>query len=266
MRPLEIKTVRSWSLSLRRQTLNAKRETKKSETWVAGADGCRAGWIVILRHTATGAFRQRSVSDAEALASLAEAPAVVAIDMPIGLPEVIERGGRACDRQARQLLGRPRASSVFSPPARAALACTEYDAAQAANRAHSEGGIGLSKMAFNLFSKMRAVDATMTPARQKRLREVHPELSFYAMNGGAAVAQSKHGAEGRAIRTRLLKNNGFEKVEAALHKRPRGVAPDDLLDASAACWTAARIRAGRARRLPDDPPADARGLRMEIWF
>lgn len=246
---------------LQHPTLSAERET----WWVAGADGCRSGWVVVLRQGTTGGLRWRVVPDAEALASLDDAPAFVGIDMPIGLPETVARGGRACDRAARQLLGRPRASSVFSAPARAALACTAYGAAQAANRAHSEGGIGLSKTAFNLFPKLRAVDALMTPARQKRLREVHPELCFYAMNGNKAIAESKHTPKGRQIRLRLLQEHGFGAVEAALQERPPGVAPDDLLDAAAACWTAARLRAGRAVCLPDDPPTDATGLRMEMW-
>jgi predicted RNase H-like nuclease len=43
-----------------------------------------------------------------------------------------------------------------------------------------------------------------------------------------------------------------------------GVARDDILDAMAACWTAERIVSGEALCLPDDPPRDARGLRMEI--
>jgi predicted RNase H-like nuclease len=47
-----------------------------------------------------------------------------------------------------------------------------------------------------------------------------------------------------------------------------GVEKDDALDAGAACWTAGRIAAGTAERLPplsDEAPQDARGLRMEIW-
>jgi predicted RNase H-like nuclease len=46
----------------------------------------------------------------------------------------------------------------------------------------------------------------------------------------------------------------------------RATAPDDLLDAAACALAAERILAGRARRVPDDPPRDSRGLRMEIWY
>jgi predicted RNase H-like nuclease len=40
---------------------------------------------------------------------------------------------------------------------------------------------------------------------------------------------------------------------------------DDLLDACAVAWTARRILRGEARRFPDEPMLDPRGLRMEIW-
>ncbi len=46
----------------------------------------------------------------------------------------------------------------------------------------------------------------------------------------------------------------------------RVAAPDDLLDACAAAWTAGRVAKGAAERLPETPPTDARGLRMEIVF
>jgi len=39
---------------------------------------------------------------------------------------------------------------------------------------------------------------------------------------------------------------------------------DDLHDALAALWAARRIRAGTARTFPNEPPLDARGLRMAI--
>ncbi len=46
----------------------------------------------------------------------------------------------------------------------------------------------------------------------------------------------------------------------------RPAAPDDLLDAVAAAWTARRVVEGIAERLPAEPAMDRRGLRMEIVF
>jgi predicted RNase H-like nuclease len=46
----------------------------------------------------------------------------------------------------------------------------------------------------------------------------------------------------------------------------RDVADDDMLDAVAALWTATRLYEGTAETLPDEPPLDAAGLRMEIVY
>ena len=46
----------------------------------------------------------------------------------------------------------------------------------------------------------------------------------------------------------------------------RIVSPDDVLDAIVLLLTAMRIGRQEALRVPDDPPRDRRGLRMEIWY
>jgi predicted RNase H-like nuclease len=230
--------------------------------WTAGADGCKGGWVVALCCVENGAVRARIVPSARALLALPERPAVLGVDLPIGLPERAEHGGRACDRAARRLLGRPRASSVFSPPVRAALGAGSYDAAQEANRQSSREQIGLSKQSYHLIPQICALDGVLTPPRQAFAREVHPEVSFAMMNGGHGLPEGKKTPEGRAHRRALLSEAGFATPEARLP----GAAPDDLLDACAACWTAGRIARGRAERLPERrPPVDATGLRMEIW-
>lgn len=192
--------------------------------------------------------------------------AAVGVDVPIGLLDGAIPGGRACDREARGRLGAGRGSSVFSPPTRPALAAADYPAALAANRASSEYGLGLSKQCYNIFPKIREVDALMTPHRQRRVREVHPELCFIALNGGQMLPDGKKTETGRAVRSRLLVENGFpEAAQAVARAREFTAAPDDVLDAFAACWTAARIADGEAERLPRRPEKDGKGLRMEMW-
>ena len=237
--------------------------------WVAGADGFRDGWVVVLHQPATGTTRCRTVDGVDALLNLPEAPAVLGVDMVIGLPDRAEPGGRACDRAARQLLGHPRGSSVFSPPAYDVLGAETYEEALRRNRASGPDAPGLTKQTFHLLSKMRALADHMTPARQERVREVHPELAFYAMNSDAAVAESKHAEAGRTARIELLEDHGFSEIESVLSALARGpIGADDVLDAYAACWTARRIYEGTAERCPphDEPaPRNNRGLRMEIW-
>jgi predicted RNase H-like nuclease len=96
-------------------------------TRVGGVDGCPGGWIVAAEDPA-GA-RLQLIREATGLLELDLD--LIAIDIPIGVPEVYEEGGRRCDRQARRLLGRPRASSVFSAPPRPALALSDFNSAPA---------------------------------------------------------------------------------------------------------------------------------------
>jgi len=114
---------------------------------------------------------------------------IVAIDVPIGLPEA---GDRACDRSARRLLGVPRASSVFPAPCRAALSGSTYAEACLLNEAAC--GSRISRQTFNILPKIREVDGLMTPILQLRVRECHPELVFALLsaNGGSETSAGSH--------------------------------------------------------------------------
>jgi predicted RNase H-like nuclease len=243
---------------------------------VAGVDGCRAGWVVVLRDRRGQECLARVVPDFRAVMALSEKPAVIAVDVPIGLLGVpigllgvAIAGGRACDGLARRLL-LGRASSVFSPPTRPALdafrAGGSYREVSVANRGGLPGAPGLSKQTFNILPKIDEVDAALSPAAQRIVREAHPELAFVEANGGRPLRHAKKTAAGQAERARLLRKLGFSApLSLPGAPRPKGAATDDLLDACIACWTAERIAAGTALVVPDAPPKDARGLRMEIW-
>ncbi|MCG8441848.1 MAG: DUF429 domain-containing protein [Caulobacterales bacterium] len=232
--------------------------------WVAGLDGCPAGWIAaLLDLEADGPPRLMVLSHFAEVLEFVETPDVIGVDMPIGFPDLAAHGGRACARAARRRLG-PRRSSVFAAPSRPALACNDYRAALAANRAG--GGPGLSKQCFFLFPKMREIDAVMTPVLQTRVVEAHPELAFTAM-AGAPMSHAKRLANGRAERLEALAAAGFAMDALAPHPLPSSqVKPDDLLDACAVAWSATRVARGMAERLPPAPPRDSKGLRMEIVF
>ncbi len=238
--------------------------------WVAGVDGCPAGWLVVLRDVADAEPpRTCIVATFAAVLCLPETPAVIAVDIPIGLAEHTSTGGRLADTAARSLLGK-RMSSVFPVPARAAVMQTDYLTACAVAQRHSEPPAKVSQQAFNIFPKIREVDDLMTPALQARVFECHPEVAFWAMNGQTPLALAKKakgdaGISGSALRRDLLSANGFPVafVERQ-HVSRRGAGQDDFLDACACAWSAARILAGTALTFPDAPPLDARGLRQEI--
>jgi predicted RNase H-like nuclease len=197
------------------------------------------------------------------VASAERGGAVIAIDMPIGLSE---SAPRACDLEARRLLGRPRASSVFPAPCRAVLAATTYQSACGLSRGAL--GVALSLECFNILPKIREVDALMTPARQAFVREVHPELVFALLSGrGRGLVEPKRTAAGERARLRLLRkvvprfDPGVVRARLGLARAAR----DDVIDAVACVVAAGRIAKGEARVLPDGAVfRDARGLRMEI--
>jgi predicted RNase H-like nuclease len=238
-------------------------------TWVAGVDGCKRGWLVVLRDTATGRTQHFVKNTFSEVICIAEQAVVIAVDIPIGLLDSAEKGGRECDRQARKLLGSPRRNSVFSPPVRRALDENTFAAALSVNRKSSPHGIGISKQCYAIFKKISEVDHILrqAPALQRKVKEVHPELCFFALDGERAMQHGKKSEEGNRNRRRLLGREGFEEAiaEVSLKHRREDVARDDILDACAACWTAMRIQDGKSIRIPEAKQSDHQGLMMEMW-
>jgi predicted RNase H-like nuclease len=240
------------------------------DAWVAGVDGCPGGWLVAFMRAAASEVRLRIVPRFMEVLAAAENAAVIAIDIPIGLPARAGPGGRAPERLVRPLLGE-RQSSVFSVPSRAALAATDYREACALALATSDPPRKISKQLFMIAPKIREVDQSLrvNPQASERVFEVHPELAFWRLNTDRALDEPKK-VEGRcherglAVRRRLLVAAGFpESVVQA--DPPKGAGEDDLLDALACAAIAQRIAEGRARPFPDPPERDEHGLRIAIW-
>lgn len=239
--------------------------------FVAGVDGCRGGWLVAVRPLdgPDGVSLRLLPTFAEVLA-MAEMPVVIAVDMPIGLPETVGAGGRGPDKLARANLG-ARQSSVFAVPSRAAVMARGYGEACDVALTTSDPPRKISKQAFNLFPRIREIDALITPELQKRVVECHPELAFWRLNGESPLREpkkikSRANAAGLAERRDLLGKARYpDTILAAKPFRSSDAGADDYLDALVNSWAAARIAAGLARRFPDTPEHDARGLRIEIW-
>jgi predicted RNase H-like nuclease len=255
-----------------RQHASVRRMDKMAPSnWLAGVDGCRAGWLAAFMHAGRREIRIRVCSDFADIVNAPEAPQIVAVDIPIGLPDRSARGGRAAENAVRPLLGQ-RQSSVFSVPSRAAIAATGYADACRIALATSDPPRMMSKQLFMIAPKIREVDALLraSPELAARTFECHPEVAFWRLNGECALAEPKKvkGAaypRGLALRRRLLLlQAGLPEacVNAAL---PRGAGADDLVDALACLEIAQRIHAGRAKPFPDPPPRDAFGLPMAIW-
>ena len=192
-------------------------------------------------------------------------PEVLAVDIPIGLTE---SGQRACDREARNLLGWPRRNSIFPAPVRAALAAQSREEASRITR--NQDGRGVGCQAWGLYPKIGEIDDLLQSRKELRqiIREVHPEVCFWAWGGGQPMASAKKTPAGKAERLALAEGwLGRGVLDEARGTSPRSmVGDDDILDAIAALWSAARIFAGIAETLPASPVPDSTGLRMEIVY
>jgi predicted RNase H-like nuclease len=224
-----------------------------SETCVVGIDAYKGGWVAV-------ALRNQSVQRCDVYdrfrALLDDHPdaVVVAVDIPIGLPV---SGAREADALARRSVG-PRRSSVFPTPPRPVLEAASYQ--DALRVARNLGAAGISKQSFELASKILEVDEIARV--DDRVAEVHPEVSFRGM-AGQPLKHSKKSWNGASQRRLLLAQHDIMLPDRL---GEAGFVPvDDVLDASAAAWTADRIARGKAVSLPS-PPEILDGRPTAIWY
>jgi predicted RNase H-like nuclease len=224
-------------------------------------DGCRGGWIAVIDDGKR--LDSRVFPDWSRLMAELPRATIIGVDIPIGLPRT---GSRACDLEARRRLGQPRGSSVFPAPVRGVLK---------GDRSHREisdlhrriDGRGLSQQAYRLLPKIMEVDRYLREdlARQPRVIEIHPEVSFALWNRGRPMVYRKSRPSGRSERERLIDRewpHDRERLWASVCGA--GCARDDLNDAFAALWTVRRAGAGMAETLAPAAELDDVGLRMEI--
>jgi predicted RNase H-like nuclease len=200
---------------------------------VAGVDMAQGAWAVVVLEGSqvVDVFRCETFADA-----LLVDVQVIAVDIPIGIPD---SEPRQADVAARRFVG-PRGSSVFPTPVRRVLEAETY--AEAREVAVRLTGKSVSAQTYALRRRIFEVDEHA--ARDERLIEVHPEVSFREL--ARRPLQTKHTSFGLAERRALLEEAGIELPGSA----PR-VNEADLLDATIAAWSAARYARGEAVPLPE---------------
>jgi predicted RNase H-like nuclease len=230
---------------------------------IVGVDGAKGRWLAVWR--VDDGFRHAAYETPELLIAQHRSARVIAVDIPMGLTD---SGSRPTDVLARRFVGAKRASSVFSAPVRGILDAASQAEASRCHRAID--GRGYGAQAFAILSHVRAWDSVLRndEALRTRVYEIHPEVSFAAMNGGAGIAPSKKTREGARYRATLLCGQfGMPAVSNLVEQVSKGDAdPDDVLDALAAFWSAQRIADGTAQSLPAVPVMDSKGLRIAIHY
>ena len=241
-----------------------------------GVDGCPAGWFSVGMRCSSECEMEYELQVFREFKDLLKhhgAAQLVLVDIPIGLPEGPE--GRDCDREARKKLGPRRRSSVFPTPTR----CTAQKTAESPrDRTPADeterrcAGKGLSSQAFAIAPKIAEVDRVMLSRgthATPQVREVHPEVCFWALDRNEPMSFSKKDPEGLEERLRVLgkaEPRAGEIFDAACSRffRKR-VTKDDILDALAAAVTAYRGH-NHLRTLPVTPDRDGKGLPMEMVY
>ena len=242
-----------------------------------GVDGCKAGWIGVGLDDGDGWEVKASVDFSDMLAHFGDA-GIILVDMPIGLPEDGKPTFRACDEEARRELGE-RKQSVFRVPSRRFVdkvmdnPCWAHPEANEWSK--SRYGAGIAIQSFAITRKIGEVDKAL-PLSPK-IRESHPEICFWALNGNKSMSESKNEPAGYKERLAVLRGcaHAVDGIDvdaissAILCKFTKGqVADDDILDALALAITAKIVSQNRDRlgTLPENPPTSREGLRMEMVY
>ena len=213
-----------------------------------------------------------------------ESASRIVVDVPIGLCEpsestecgcVVDSEGelsRECDDLGRSAIG-SRYRSVFTAPcreaARLAADGAEHAEVSAVNR--SVTGKGLTQQAANIAVGIVDVEELLLDVGDSTcLVEGHPEVCFRAFNG-EELTHSKKTALGVDERLSALEmvpeysTGDWRRVAQQLNGTEFTIGMDDVLDAFVLALTACAPDE-EYRRLPENPPEDARGLPMQMVY
>ncbi|GAA5162105.1 DUF429 domain-containing protein [Ornithinimicrobium tianjinense] len=231
-----------------------RRGTVDPELPVLGLVVTRHGWVgAVLDASGHGTPTIVEGATLDDVVQAAGPVTVVAVDVPIGLPDA---GRRQADTLARKELGE-HASVVLTTPVREAVYAATFGEANALSR--EKVGAGLSQQAYDLRRRIMEVDAYLRQDLPFVLVEVVPELAC-AQLAGAPLSTRRRSAEGSRERREALASAGVHAPGQA----PVGVATEHMLDACAAAWTAHRVKTGTARTLPDQPEVFSDGIGAAI--
>ena len=156
-----------------------------SKSKFVGVDGCKGGWFSVGLDNGDGYEVPVFKTFCELLDHYSAAKLVL-VDIPIGLLED-GPGERACEPLARKVL-RARHSSVFPVPPRV-LVCKKvennmtYECTNDLSKSISRKGI--TRQTYHVMDKIAEVDTVLLDrgvSATPPVREVHPEVCFWALN------------------------------------------------------------------------------------
>ena len=221
-----------------------------------GVDGCSTGWVAVQ-------FDEEGYEDTnlyEHIQELWKAHGEVAeqilIDVPIGLREN-SNGKRPCDDAARKKLSPNRHSSVFPVPVRAAVHEGSYEDAKETQEKRTDGSLGVQS--WGIADKIAELDSFLCetePEAVGTIREAHPEVCFWALNGESATEYSKTGQPAPAFWERIeiletIDGSIIDDIRDASTDLMAEVGNDDVIDAFVLALTASP-KTGPLQALPEE--------------
>ena len=231
---------------------------------VVGADCCSGGWFAV--SIIDGVEWKTSIFlDIKTLWKNYKDTSLILIDIPIGLREKGTKE-RLCDIEARKLLCRKRAMSVFPVPCRGALCAQNYREACKINKRVT--GRKLTLQTWNIIPRIREVDVLISKeiSARSKIREIHPEVCFWAFKG-EPMKYSKKTESGFNERKELLNSIYLHTNDIIKHSlytyRRKQVKKDDILDALVAAVTATG-GSDTLASIPQKPEINKEGITMEM--
>ena len=204
-----------------------------------GIDGTSSGWIASI-----GSSKAKCVSIIKFSENLnkilSDYPnSVVVIDMPTELNK--KNYLRECDILAKRFLGKNFQSSIFIPPLKRVLECTNYREANMLSKKIT--GKGLSKQSWNLKTKISEVQGISRLSN--KIYEGHPECTFKMLKNETLKAKKKS-VVGIFERLGILKEAGLDPLSITLRlEGTPTIKIDDVLDSMVLFITASRIFEGK---------------------
>lgn len=216
---------------------------------VIGIDGCKEGWVGVVLDD-EGQYH--GITTAPTLPEMLERfpeTGVLGIDMPLHLADA---ASRPADTAARGFLGGIRSASVFPAPPAFVLHpdWTGRPPGEVSDESRRRHGCGIPRQSLALRRKIAEVNRAFDDGLP--VIEIHPEVSFATMQGGEPLRFRKKSWGGMQERLALLQSAGIRLPEA-LPAPVAGLAPDDIMDAAAAAWSAHRHARGTATPFPAPP-------------
>ena len=221
---------------------------------VLGVEPTRSGWLgAVLEHAGSGTPHLIVADRLSDLLERAGQVAVVAVGVPMGLPDL---GRREADVQTRRFLG-DQGSTVLTTPVRDAVYAISHGEASTLNR--QGGGSGVSSEAWELRRRIQELDAWVREDLPALVVETHPEAALATL-AGAPLTSRRRSGQGAAERRSLLATGGVFVPTTV----PHGVSTDEVLDACAAAWSAHRVKNGQATTFPEEPQRHSDGIPAAI--